>query len=422
MADCAIEIDRRACAQRIAQAIETLSGPGYTLRQDAICRYAYTDAYRATLRFFRDELERLDFSVSEDAVGNFVARNRAAGERAFGIGSHCDSHRNGGKYDGTLGVVAAMEVCRLNKDLGLDLPLQVVAFLEEEGSGFGQTLLGSRVMTQAITDDELDAIAAIDDGRSLWEHAREAGYDPAAWRSANEALRGLSGWLELHIEQGRMLQDTATQIGVVTNIVGVIWTDIVVYGRADHAGATPMNMRLDASVVAAECVLALERLARAASQYTVGTVGECHYHPGLINGIPGEVRLGVDIRSVDEKVATRVAADLASFATDAARRRGMAAKYTERLNVAPVKMSEDVVRCVADAARATGVSYRCMPSGGGHDTQLMAPHVPSGMVFVPCRDGLSHAPEEYADPADAALGVEIMLKAIHSYESGDVPA
>jgi allantoate deiminase len=422
MAHCPIEIDRHACAQRIAQAIETLSGPQCTLRQDAICRYAYTDAYRATLRFFREELEQLDFSVSEDAVGNFVARNRAAGERAFGIGSHCDSHRNGGKYDGTLGVVAAMEVCRLNKDLGLNLPLQVIAFLEEEGSGFGQTLLGSRIMTHAITEDELNGIVAIDDGRSLWEHAREAGYNPAAWRSATEALRGLSGWLELHIEQGRVLQDTTTQIGVVTNIVGVIWADIMVYGRADHAGATPMDMRLDASVVAAECVLALERMARAASPYTVGTVGECHYRPGLINGIPGAVRLGVDIRSVDETVANTVAADLATFAIDAARRRGMTANYTERLNVAPGKLSEDVVRCVDNAAQATGASYRRMPSGGGHDTQLMAPHVPSGMVFVPCRDGLSHDPEEYTDPADAALGVEIMLNAIHCYENGDAPA
>src|SRR5262249_13708917 len=135
-------IDRAASAARIGEAVETLAGPEYTQSRDAICRYAYTQVYRNTLDYFTRELEALGFAVSEDPVGNLVARNRPTGERALGIGSHCDSNRNGGKWDGTLGVVTAVEVCRLNRDLGLDLPLQVISFLEEESSGFAQPLLG----------------------------------------------------------------------------------------------------------------------------------------------------------------------------------------------------------------------------------------------------------------------------------------
>ena len=161
-------IDRERSAARIERDIEQLATAEYTLSSEAIRRYAYTPVYRNTLDYFARELERIGFAVSEDAVGTLVGRNRPSGEPAFGVGSHCDSNRNGGKYDGTMGVVAALEVCRLNDELGLGLPLQLVSFLEEEGSGFGQMLLGSRVMAQRVTEEDLrERIRAIDDGRSF---------------------------------------------------------------------------------------------------------------------------------------------------------------------------------------------------------------------------------------------------------------
>ena len=144
-------VDRARSADRIAAEIDTLSGPDFTLSDEAIRRYAYTEPYRRTLDHFTGALEALDFDVYEDPVGTLVARNRPAGEPVFGIGSHCDSNRNGGRYDGTMGVVTALEVCRLNAELGLDLPLQLISFLEEEGSGFGQMLLGSRIMQKSIS-------------------------------------------------------------------------------------------------------------------------------------------------------------------------------------------------------------------------------------------------------------------------------
>jgi hypothetical protein len=207
-------VDRARSADRIAAEIDTLSGPDFTLSDEAIRRYAYTEPYRRTLDHFTAALEALGFEVYEDPVGTLVARNRPAGEPVFGIGSHCDSNRNGGRYDGTMGVVTALEVCRLNAELGHDLPLQLISFLEEEGSGFGQMLLGSRIMLERVTEEELrETFRAIDDGRSFWEHAEDAGYEPARWRECGRVLDDLTGWIEMHIEQARVLQDTGNRIG-----------------------------------------------------------------------------------------------------------------------------------------------------------------------------------------------------------------
>src|SRR5216684_5452917 len=258
-------MDRERSAARIEHDIETLAGPGYSLSDEAIRRYAYTPVYRATLDYFGGALRELGFDVSEDPVGTLVARNRPPGEPVFGIGSHCDSNRNGGKYDGTMGVVTALEVCRLNEELGLGLPLQLISFLEEEGSGFGQMLLGSRIMLQRVTEEELrESFRAVDDGRPFWEHAAEAGYEPERWRESIHVLDDLSGWIEMHIEQARVLQDTRNRIGIVNAIAGYVHADVVVQGRGDHAGATPMSLRLDPTLVLAETALELERLARAA--------------------------------------------------------------------------------------------------------------------------------------------------------------
>ncbi len=408
-------VDRERSAARIEHDIETLAGPAYTLSDEAIRRHAYTPVYRATLDYFTAALRGLGFDVSEDPVGTLVARNRPAGEKVFGIGSHCDSNRNGGKYDGTMGVVTALEVCRLNADLGFDLPLQLVSFLEEEGSGFGQMLLGSRIMLQRVTEEELrDTFRATDDGRPFWEHAADAGYEPERWRESIHVLDDLSGWIEMHIEQARVLQDTGNRIGVVTAIAGYVHADITVEGRADHAGATPMELRLDPGVVAAECILELERLARAAGNGTVGTVGEIAFEPGLINVVPARARFSVDVRGVDEDAFHGVARDIAAFAGEAAERRGMTAEFRQRQTLAATPMDASIVSALETAAQETGEPFMLMPSGAAHDTMCVAERVPSAMVFVPCKDGISHSPLEDASPADAALAAEIILNAIHS--------
>jgi allantoate deiminase len=412
-------VDRARSAERIERDIETLAGPDYTRSDEAIRRYAYTPEYRATLDYFVRELEAIGFEVSYDPVGTLVARNRPPGERVFGIGSHCDSNRNGGKYDGTMGVVTALEVCRLNAELGLDLPLQLVSFLEEEGSGFGQMLLGSRITAQRMTDEELrEQFRAVDDGRSFWEHAEEAGYEPSRWRDSLRILDDLTGWIELHIEQARVLQDTGNRLGVVTAIAGYIHADVFLEGRADHAGATPMDFRLDVAPVAARVILEVERLAREAGDGTVGTVGEIEFQPGIINVVPGRARLSLDTRGVVEQGFHAVAQGIESFAQEAAAERGLTASYRQRQTLPVTHMDERLVAALEEAAGLTGEPFMLMRSGAAHDTMCVADHVPSAMVFVPCRDGISHAPEEEANPADAALGAEVILTAIGSLRDG----
>jgi allantoate deiminase len=408
-----IQVDAARSAERIRADVETLAGPDYTLSDAAICRYAYTDVYRNTLGYFREALAELGFTVGEDPVGNFFARNRPTGAPAFGLGSHCDSNRNGGKWDGTLGVVTALEVCRLSHDLGLDLPLQLVSWLEEEGSGFGQMLLGSRICTQRIAEEDLARnFRSLDDGRPFAEHARAAGYEPERWRESIAILAGLTGWIELHIEQGRVLQDTGARLGVVSAIAGYVHGDLVFSGRADHAGATPMDFRLDAAAGAAECVLELERLSRAAGGGTVGTSGEVDVAPGLINVVPGRARISIDVRGVDEERFRGVVRDLVAFAEETAARRGLGFELVERQTLSPTPMDARVVGALEAAARATGAPYRQMTSGAAHDTMCVAAHVPSAMVFVPCKDGISHSPLEDASPDDAALAAGAILNAV----------
>ena len=411
----AVAIDRGHSAERIRRDIETLAGPDYTLSDEAIRRYAYTDVYENTLRFFTDELESLGFTVERDPVGTLVARNRPGGEPVFGIGSHCDSNRNGGKYDGTMGVVTALEVCRLNGEHQLGLPLQLVSFLEEEGSGFGQMLLGSRIVAQRVSEDDLKKrFLAVDDGRSFWEHAEAAGHEPARWQEAAHVLDDLTGWIEMHIEQARVLQDTGNRIGIVNAIAGYVHADVTVTGRGDHAGATPMDFRLDPTLVLAQCVLELERLARAAGRGTVGTVGEIEVQPGLINAIARQARFSLDVRGIDEDTFHAVARDIAAFAEEAARRRGMTAVHAERQTLPATPLDGRIVGALEAAAGAAGEPYTVMPSGAAHDTMCVADRVPSAMVFVPCREGISHSPLEDARPEDAALAAEIILNAVSS--------
>ena len=410
-----IAIDRDRTAARIEWDVETLAGPDYTTTGEAIRRYAYTRVYRNTLDYFTHALRDLGFEVWEDPLGTLVAQNRPRGERVFGIGSHCYSNRNGGKYDGTLGVITALEVCRLNEEHGLGLPLRLISFLEEEGSGFGQMLLGSRIIAQRVTEEDLrEKFRALDDGRSFWEHAAEAGYEPERWRDAIHVLDDLTGWIECHIEQARVLQDTGNRIGVVSAIAGYVHGDLWIEGRADHAGATPMGFRLDPGPAAAEVILELERLARAAGKGTVGTIGELAAKPSLINVVPAQVRLSLDVRGVDEESFRGVARDAVAFAEEAARRRGLTATYRQRQTLPATPMDARIVAALEEAAAATGEPWMTMPSGAAHDTMCVADHAPTAMVFVPCKDGISHSPLEDAKPAHAALAAEIMVNAIRT--------
>jgi hydantoinase/carbamoylase family amidase len=218
----------------------------------------------------------------------------------------------------------------------------------------------------------------------------------------------------MHIEQARVLQDTGNRIGIVTAIAGYVHADVRVRGRGDHAGATPMGLRLDPTVPMAETILELERLATAAGRGTVGTVGEIEVDPGIINAIAARLRFSLDIRGPVDDLYRGVARDIAAYAGQVAERRGMLAEFTERQSLPATPMDDRIVEALEAAAQATAEPFMRMHSGAAHDTMCVADRVPTAMVFVPCVDGISHHPAEDADPADAALAAEIILRAIQT--------
>ena len=411
-----VTIDRERSYQRIENDIETLGGPDFTETDEAIRRYAYTDVYENTLQYFTRELEKIGFEVWRDPVGTLVASNVPKGAPAFGIGSHCDSNRNGGKYDGTLGVVTALEVCRLAQESGQHIPLRLISFLEEEGSGFGQMLLGSRIMLQRVTEEELKTTILAPDGTSFWDSAKAAGYEPERWQESIEEIEGLTGWIEVHIEQGRVLQDTGNRIGVVHALPGYVHGDFHFTGRADHAGATPMDFRVDAAIPAAETILEVERLANELGKTTVGTTGELETHPCLINVVPGSVRVSLDTRSVTGG-HVELRDRIVPYAKERAEARGVGFEWVERQALPITPMDDGIVEALRQEAEATGEPFMVMPSGAAHDTMCVADKVPTAMVFVPCVDGLSHTPLEDSDTRDAALAAEIVLGAIIALQS-----
>ena len=406
-----ITIDRERSYQRIENDIETLGGPDFTETDEAIRRYAYTDVYENTLQYFTRELEAIGFTVWRDPVGTLIASNVPKGAPAFGIGSHCDSNRNGGKYDGTLGVVTALEVCRLAQESGQHIPLRLISFLEEEGSGFGQMLLGSRIMLQRVTEEELKTTILAPDGTSFWDSAKAAGFEPERWQESISEIDGLTGWIEVHIEQGRVLQDTNNRIGVVHALPGYVHGDFHFTGRADHAGATPMDFRVDAAIPAAETILEVERLANEIGKTTVGTTGELETHPCLINVVPGSVRVSLDTRSVTGG-HVELRDRIVPYAKERAEARGVGFEWVERQALPITPMDDGIVEALRQEAEATGEPFMVMPSGAAHDTMCVADKVPTAMVFVPCVDGLSHTPLEDSDTRDAALAAEIVLGAI----------
>lgn len=400
--------DIETVAVRIARAVATLSRPPYSAAGDGIWRYGYTPAFLATLAWIEGELSALGFDVAYDPLGTLVARNRPPGTPVIGIGSHVDAVRGGGQWDGVLGVVCAIEIARAARERQLELPLAVIAFAEEEGAGFGVTLLGSRFATGRISRDELDRLPAIDGGPPASRAAAAAGFP----RGTAVGLEDVVAWIEPHIEQGRVLQDRGARIGVVTAIAGFRQGDLIAQGRADHAGATPMDLRRDAAVTIACCVVELERLTSETGGDLVGTAGELDVEPGVLNAIPGRARCSVDVRGTDDHRVHGVIEKLISFAHAEGERRGTPVTWRERSTSPTTPLDDGLRGRLRAAAKALREPWLELPSGAGHDTMLLAPRIPSAMVFLPCRDGISHAPDESCDPVDAAVAIELVLEAL----------
>ncbi len=405
----------RGDSRRITKLIEDIAAISETPQPSGVTRLAYTPLEREAHAVFAGWMTDLGLSVRTDPVGNTIAERRGtAGGRAIGTGSHLDSVPCGGRFDGIAGVVAAAEVARLvvEQDLEHDHPLRFVVFAGEEGARFGQACIGSKAAGGMWTPKALAGVRD-SDGVSLADAMRALDFDPAEVELATWNRDEWAGFLELHVEQGAVLEAHGTSIGVVDLISGSTRFELTVTGRASHTGSTPMSLRADALCAAAELVLLCEEIATdPRHRGTRCTVGKLDVRPGSITTIPGQVSLAVDVRDVDSSRQRDTANEVVSRGRDICLRRDV--ELTARLlsDASPVVLPVWLRDISSTVCKELDVTYRVMYSGASHDSQMVGHVVPAGMIFVPSRAGLSHVPQEWSSSVDIALGVEVLTRSL----------
>jgi beta-ureidopropionase / N-carbamoyl-L-amino-acid hydrolase len=374
------------------------------------CRLALTDDDRAgrdlLVRWMRD----LGLAVTIDAIGNIIGV-RGGQEDAAPVmfGSHVDTVGTGGRYDGLYGVLAGLEACQALNDAGVVTrrPLALVAFTNEEGSRFAPYAMGSLVYVGGLALADAYAIRGID-GALVGEELRRIGYTGEArpgWLTPH-------AYLELHIEQGPILEDEGLVIGVVEGITGLSWTELSIVGRSAHAGTTPMHLRRDAAYTASEIVVFVRQLAQELGGNQKGTVGRIELYPNLVNVVAERAVLTVDLRNTDQARLREAEQKLALYLESLAARQKVAVSTRSLAQFEPVPFPAEMVSLVETTARELDFPCRRLASGAGHDAQMMARVCPSGMIFVPSVDGLSHNVREYTKPDHLEAGVAVLMHAV----------
>lgn len=379
-------------------------------------RLAFSPEERAAHELFGRWAADLGLKVRTDPVGNTFAEleGRKRGPCLM-AGSHLDTVPQGGNFDGVAGVAVALEVARmLSESGGLEHPYRAVVFSGEEGPRFGAPCIGSRVATGSFTTDTLRELVDRD-GRSVSERASELGLRPEKSAEAVWEPGSVAAFLEVHIEQGRVLETRGRTVGVVDAIAGSTRLELTFRGRADHSGATPMPLRSDALAGASAFVVEVERRA-AALRNTVATVGQMEVHPGSFTTVPGTARLSLDVRDIDSEFQRELAEDLLDRAMRIAARRGLEVSATLVSDQSPVVLHKPVREHLAQAAQRKRVSFCVLSSGASHDTAHVAKVAPAGMIFVPSREGISHSPEEWSSVDDIAAAAGVFAEALRSLD------
>lgn len=399
-----VELPTLLDGEALLQDLEDLGAIGVT-PNGGLNRLAFNPADRAGREWVATRMRELGMKVITDPAGNTIATLPGSDPhlRPIALGSHTDTVPDGGRYDGALGVLAALACVRTLRGAGFQTrhPLVVINFTGEEATLGGGTF-GSRAMTGQLDPATLNQPAW--DGRPADEILREAGVDPVGILQARHQAGSLAAFLELHIEQGGRLEAADIPIGVVEGIVGIRRYGVTVPGTANHAGTTPMDQRDDALVKAAPFILAVRDVATA--QKIVGTVGTLHVRPGASNVIPGRVELTCEIRGLDEAVLDRAADELARRAA------ALGAEWRMLSRKEAVACDRDLQAAIVAACKELGLAHRRMPSGAGHDAMCMAAIAPTAMIFVPSQGGISHAPAEYTAPEACVAGARVLLAAL----------
>jgi N-carbamoyl-L-amino-acid hydrolase len=394
---------------RLLRALDELAAIG-AIDGGGCARLALSDDDKAGRDLVAGWMKALGLAVQVDAIGNVIGV-RAGREPLAPVmtGSHIDTVRTGGRYDGNLGVLAGLEVVRALNEAGLETrrPIAVAFFTNEEGARFQPDMMGSLVYAGGIGLNEVYA-AADKDGVSVGDELRRIGYLGAAKPGALKP----HAFLELHIEQGPILDEEKVQIGVVESVQGISWTEYTVTGVSNHAGTTPMRLRRDAGYLASSVNLFARRLACEMGGNQVATVGSLSLRPNLINVVPNRAVFAVDLRNTDEEklkhAEAKVAAHIAEVAE--AERVDVEAKVLARFE--PVIFEPGLVDRVEHHAKALALSTRRMPSGAGHDAQMMQRLCPTAMIFVPSVAGLSHNVKEHTEAADLLAGAQVLMNLV----------
>ena len=395
---------------RINQTMQELGELGDS--PEGMLRVAYSPEDIAGRDYAIKMMQEAGLETHIDTAGNIIGRRPGSDDSlpAIAMGSHTDTVPKGGKYDGALGVMAAIEVIRTLEEQGHNTrhPLEVINFTNEEGTRFHRWLVGSRSMSGLLEQEDLDAVD--DDGLSLGPCLADIGGDISRIEEAVRKPGELAAYFELHIEQGPYLDRSGTPIGVVTGITGRAVFEVEIEGKANHAGTTPMSTRRDALVSASKLVLAIQKMAAEQEICRVSTVGSIKAVPNAVNVIPGSASIGLEFRDTDMESLAAAEQELQRITDQAVIDDAVDIDVIRHRFTTSVPITPDMQAMVAEAAENCGFEWESLPSGAGHDAQAVANIAPVAMIFVPSVDGISHSKEEYSTPQDCANGAQVLLE------------
>lgn len=404
----------KADEKRIQRDIEELAKFSATPER-GVTRFSFSNEDLGARNYLKEEMKKAGLRVYEDAAGTVIGR--LDGEINDGpvvmIGSHYDSVKNGGRFDGNAGVVTALEIARMisENDLKLKHPVEFIGMIEEEGGRFGEALFGSRAMAGKVSREQLENDKD-SDGISMAQAMKDFGFNPDNIKEAIRKPEQIKAFLELHIEQGPILENERKEIGIVECIVGLIQLEIIVKGRPDHAGTTPMNARADALSAVLPLMTEIGAMAKEMTDGTVATIGVVEVLPGASNIVPGQARFTADIRSKNPASIEKMVSFIKESVKDMEKKREVTCIVNNLVNVAPVNLDEEIRRLFHRNCDNFGLTAIDMLSGAGHDAMVMAEFTKVGLLFVPSKGGRSHCPEEWTDYMDLKKGIEVMYSTL----------
>jgi len=403
-------------SRRLVNSLEKLAGFNRT-PGEGVTRFSYSTEDRMAREYLLSIFASMGLKISVDGVGNMRARLEGSDPDAPAVlsGSHIDTVLHGGRFDGAVGTLGAIEAVRAIAQSGLPRrhPLEVIVFSEEEGSNFGSTLSGSKALVGKYTFEDMKKLKN-PGGRSMADMAEEAGYAPETIGSSTLRPETVKAMVELHIEQSVVLESKGIPLGIVEAVAGIKALEIRLKGTANHAGAAPMDLREDPLAAAARLICRVEELAKeSGTGSTVGTVGKITCRPNVSNIIPGEVVFTVDIRDVKDAGVRHVTDGIEMEASALAASREIPIDVVHISESDPVILDGKIAGIIENCSRRRKLSYLRMNSGAVHDSCMFAPLLSTGMIFIPSRGGRSHVPEEYSETEDIVKGVSLLADVLY---------